>query len=112
MNCLRLQSFTLFEALLAWSLFILVMTSVAFAQTRALRSLRAAYLNESAVIQILNIKNRFIALQDDSLRDQTYKHWHQHNVALLNKIKDSYTCEFKSCCVNLSWSKQTLHSCF
>jgi Tfp pilus assembly protein PilV len=108
----NLQGFTFFETLLSWSLFVIAMTGVAFAQMSALKSLRYAYLNETAVIQMLNIKNRFIALQDNSLRNQTYAQWHRNNSDLFYNAKDDYTCQFKSCCVSLSFSKHMLHSCF
>lgn len=89
-----------------------VVTGVAVAQTHVLAAMRDAYLKEVMAIQFLNIKNRFMALDDTRMRQATYNRWHQHNLNLLTDEKDSYTCAGASCCVALFWRQQSLRACF
>ena len=61
MKYYQLTAFTLLEALLAWSLFVIVVMGLTYAQLTALRSLRIAYRQELATIAQQNKHERLIA---------------------------------------------------
>ncbi len=109
----RIQAFTLFEVLIAWSLFTVVVIGVAYAQVRALNSLRDAYIKEVAFIQLLNIKDIFRSTQDPVLREQAYNVWHKQNIELLIHPTDRVRCHTaSSCCVDLYGARYSLSTCF
>lgn len=51
MKYYQLAAFTLFEVLLAWSLFVIVVMGLAYAQLTALKGLRHAYQQQQAQIR-------------------------------------------------------------
>jgi Tfp pilus assembly protein PilV len=110
---MRYQSaFSLLEALFAWGVFLLFILSLVFAQARALRKLRVSYLDELAVIQILNIKDMLLSTAAVHNHQQILSVWHKYNQIILPNTKDSYSCDKKICCAYLSKRRYILSSCF
>ncbi len=89
-----------------------LITGVVFAETTALKNVRIAYRNQTAAIQIENLKNRFYATDDLPIRAQSYKKWHKHTQALLKDERDQYACQIHRCCVDLYWGRHFITSCF
>ena len=63
MNYYQLKAITLFESLLSWTLFMIVLVGVMQAHSSALQSLRKTYQYEMSYVAKLNQEERKIMLE-------------------------------------------------
>lgn len=101
----NLKSFTLFEVLIAWAIFISAFLMLSTVQLNCLKRVRLAYLQNLAVIQLVNISQEFEA--SDSLdRVGVYNEWHKLTMTLFSKEQDQWHCNDQQCCFEITWQPE------
>ena len=101
-----IAGFTLFEVLIAWAIFISAFLILSTVQLKCLQRVRAAYLQNLAVIPLMNVAQEFKAtdpLNWVSVAD----YWHRLNLALFPQAQEQWHCRDRHCCFDLSWQKHS-----
>ena len=102
-----ITGFTLFEVLIAWSVFISAFLILSTVQLTCLQRVRAAYLQNLAFIQLTNVAQEFNA-SDPLTWMSVADYWHRLNLTLFPQVQEQWHCSNQHCCFELSWQKHNM----
>ena len=97
-----LQSFTLFEVLIAWSIFISAFLMLSTAQLNCLKRIRFIYLHHLVALQLVNVSQE-VEASDPINRASVINDWHRLNQSLFPMEQDRWSCIEQYCCFELTW---------
>lgn len=111
MNRENQSGFTLLEVLIAWSLFVIVMTGVLMVGSRTLKRLAVTQTLLFQVAQIHNIRDILLSVSSRQEADTLVQQWREHNRQLLPDYKDRLICSEQRCCGYIFKGLNKVSSC-